>query len=106
MLAQIPASWDESRCLTGAVGDYIVMARRKGDDWYVGAMNAGRARTLDVPMQFLGKGSYLAHIESDDPNWKTNHRTVKSVQQVSAGDTLKLNLDSAGGAVVRLSPEK
>ncbi len=106
MLARIPANWDETRCLTGAVGDYIVMARRKGDDWYVGAMNAGNARTRDVPLRLLGKGKYRAQIESDDPNWKTNHRTVESVQQVSAGDTLKLNLDSAGGAVVRLSPEK
>jgi len=69
-------------------------------------MNAGHARTLNVPLRFLGKGKYRAQIESDDPNWKSNHRTIKSVQQVSAGDTLKLNLDSAGGAVIWFSPEK
>jgi len=106
MLAQIPANWDETRCLAGAVGDYIVMARRKGDDWYVGAMNAGNGRTFDVSLRFLEKGSYRAHIESDDPNWKTNHRTVERTQRVSAGDTLKLKLDSTGGAVIWLAPEK
>lgn len=106
MLAQIPANWDETRCLAGAVGDYILMARRKGNDWYVGAMNAGHARTLEVPLRFLGSGKYRAQIESDDPSWQANHHTVETVQQASAGKILELNLGSASGAVIWLAPAK
>jgi len=106
VLAEIPASWDETKFLAGEVAEYIVMARRHGDAWYIGAMNAGPARTVNVPLNFLGEKSYRAEICTDDPAWQTNHSVVTRSQSVTANQSLPLKLESAGGYVARLSPGK
>jgi alpha-glucosidase len=103
VLAQIPASWDDTRVLSGVVGEHIVIARRHGADWYVGAMNDRRPRALDVPLRFLGPGSYRAEIYADDLHG-TGRRLRRHTEAVSARDTLKAELESAGGYLMRLTP--
>ncbi|MEQ4724210.1 glycoside hydrolase family 97 C-terminal domain-containing protein [Nonomuraea sp. B19D2] len=49
----MPAAWDETRLLSGRPGDHVVLARRAGDRWFVGAGVSGAARTLDVPLTML-----------------------------------------------------
>jgi alpha-glucosidase len=105
MLARIPSTWDDTRCLGGAVGRYIVVARRHGEDWYIGAMNAdATARSIEVPLSFLSPGGYRAEIHSDAPDWQTTHRTARRAEQVTAGMVLKAQLEPAGGYVAWLSP--
>ncbi|HLM56652.1 MAG TPA: glycoside hydrolase family 97 protein, partial [Pyrinomonadaceae bacterium] len=57
-LKAVPTSWDETRALAGEVGEYVVVARRRGRDWYVGAMTNERGREVRVPLTFLGGGDY------------------------------------------------
>lgn len=100
-IADVPASWDETRVVSGVIGEHIVMARRRGKDWYVGAMTNEQARTLDVSLAFLGKGKWTATIWSDG-DAPTDVR--KRAQDVDASATLALALSGGGGAVVTLSP--
>jgi len=103
MLAQIPTSWDDTKVLSGAVGEHIVIARRAGADWYVGAMNDRRRRSLDVPLEFLGAGRYRAEICADDLQASTR-QLLRRTEEVSAQDVLKARLESAGGYMMRLTP--
>jgi alpha-glucosidase len=103
VLAKIPTSWDETKVLDGVVGEYIVVARRHGEDWYVGAMNDRRRRALDAPLRFLGPGRYRAEIYADD---QTTRRLRERTEEVTALDALKIRMESAGGYMARLTPLK
>lgn len=100
MLAKIPTTWDDTKVLSGRVGEHIVLARRQGTDWYIGAMNDRRPRTLDAPLRFLGPGRYRAEIYADN----TERKIAQRSEEVSGQDVLKIPLESAGGFVVRLTP--
>ena len=54
-IAGVPVVWDETRVLAGEVGEYIVTARRSGDDWYIGAITCWTPRDLEIDLSFLGK---------------------------------------------------
>lgn len=102
-LAQVPTSWDETRVLSGEIGRHIVIARRSGQEWYLGAMTNETARTLSVPLDFLlKKGRYQAELHLDG---KRSDRLRRQSRRIEAGpETLALELAANGGAVVRLSP--
>ena len=106
-LKSVPTTWDETRVLAGLVGQFIVIARRSGNEWYAGAMTDGTGRTLDVPLAFLGSGSYRAHVWSDAPdsNEYPDRLESKSVI-VRARDALTLKMANGGGQVVRFVPLK
>lgn len=106
MLARIPSSWDDTQVVSGSVGEFIVMARRQGETWYVGAMNDRRARAVDVPLAFLGAGRYLAEIYTDDAKGKAPRRSVRRTQTVTSREVLKGKLVAAGGYFLRLTPLK
>jgi alpha-glucosidase len=55
-IRQVPSSWDETRVLAAEPGNYAAIARRKGQDWYIGAMNDWTARSLRLPLSFLPAG--------------------------------------------------
>src|SRR5690606_18294190 len=67
-ISQFPSVWDETRVLAGEVGDYIVVARRSGKAWYLGAMTDWTARELELDFSFLGKGKYKIDILEDGVN--------------------------------------
>lgn len=100
-IATVPASWDETRVLSGVIGEHIVIARRHGNDWYVGAMSNETPRTLAVALDFLAQGQWQATLWQDG-------QTVTDVRRerraVDAGTTIDLSLAAGGGATVRLSP--
>lgn len=102
VLVSIPATWDETRCLVGEVGKFIVIARRSGKDWWVGAMAGVVARDLKIPLDFLGPGSFTAEIYSDDRN--ADHGFAHRSETVSSTDALDASLAPAGGHVIRLTP--
>jgi alpha-glucosidase len=101
MLAKIPATWDDTKFISGAVGEYVVLTRRHGLDWYIGAMNGRQERAVEVPLSFLQEGAYEAEIFADDP--QADHRLSRRHQQVTKQDVLRLRLEAAGGCVVRLT---
>ncbi len=102
-LKLVPTTWDETRVINGQVGNYITVARRSGDDWYVGAMTDWTARSLNIPLTYLGKGRFTAQIWQDAEPKKDN-LLAKSSRNVTAQDTLQLDLYSGGGYVMRLTP--
>jgi len=96
----VPTTWDETKFVAGDVDQFVVVARRKGKDWYVGAMGNEQARTVKVPLAFLGEGKFKAKVwqDGDAPT------DVKVTEQVvGAGDSLELALAGSGGAAVRLT---
>lgn len=101
-LKAVPTVWDETHVLDAAVADYIVEARRKGNDWYVGALTDATPRQLTVPLTFLGSGSYKLHIWKDakDSNVHAEHIDIDE-QTVTAKDKLLLPMVGNGGYVAR-----
>ena len=98
-----PTVWNESKALQGEIGEYIVQARRTGNDWFVGAMNGLQARDITVnTADFLKKGKkYQVEIYNDDPTLNTRTKVSAAVQTIKAGKVLKLHLQSSGGAALR-----
>ncbi|MFT4254909.1 MAG: glycoside hydrolase family 97 protein [Caulobacter sp.] len=96
-----PTSWDEIRFVTGEIGQSIVVARRKGDEWWIGALNNETARTVKVPLDFLGKGSWKADVRQDGA---TPNSIEGSNPSLTATSILTLKLAASGGAAARLTP--
>jgi len=98
---RVPTSWDETRFIQGEPGRDIVLARRQGRAWYVGAMAADEARAEHVPLRFLPPGKYRATLwqDGDSPTAVTRRELI-----VSRRDVLALELAAAGGAAVILEP--
>jgi alpha-glucosidase len=104
-LRVVPASWDETRVLNGAPPKYITIARRKGNEWFLGSITDEEARELDVPLSFLGSGAYNAEIYADGPNAATQPTdSVFERRRVDARTVLRLKLAPAGGCAIRLTP--
>ncbi len=102
-LATVPTVWDETKALDAKVGDYLVVARRSGAEWYVGAMTDWTPRDLEVDLSFLGAGEYRAEIYADGLNAsKLASDYTKSKAIVRAGDRLKIKLAPGGGWAARL----
>jgi len=100
----IPTVWDETRVVGAEAGQWITIARRKGNDWWVGTITNGMARSLTVSLDFLPGGTYRAEMYSDTPDAveNPNHLTRES-RQVIPSDKLQLSLAAGGGQVVRFT---
>ena len=98
-------TFDDTKVIEGYPGQNIVMARRNGDNWWLGAMTNNDPRRQSVKLDFLDKGKqYLARIYTDDPTVKTATGVRCSYYTVNAGSTLDFNLTPKGGAAVQLLP--
>ncbi|WP_082548039.1 glycoside hydrolase family 97 protein [Massilia sp. Root335] len=101
-IRRVPTAWDETRYLAGEPGRDIVLARRQGSTWYVGAMTADDAkdgRVERVALRFLPAGRYRVTTWEDGA---TPNDVVRKEREVGAGDVLPLRLASSGGAVAIL----
>ncbi|WP_329126298.1 glycoside hydrolase family 97 protein [Streptomyces sp. NBC_01465] len=100
----VPTSWDESRTLAGSIGQYVAVARRHGDTWYLGAMTDETPRTLSLPLTFLGGGTYTATVYADGTPGTSPFRTpvVVSTRTVTAATTLDVAMAPAGGQAIIL----
>jgi alpha-glucosidase len=106
-LKAVPSSWDETRVLNGVPPKYITVARRRGNEWFVGSITNEDARELDVPLSFLGSGAWDAEIYSDGPNAAAQPKdSVVEKRRVNAQTMLKLKLAAAGGCAIRLAPAR
>jgi len=104
-LAAVPTEWDESKALDGRVSDYVVVARRNGMDWYVGAMSDWTERDLDVELSFLPEGSFTIDAYQDGINADRNASDYKkTTSQVTKTTKLKIHLAPGGGWAARIHP--
>jgi alpha-glucosidase len=97
----VPTAWDETRFLAGDIDAYVVVARRKGKEWYLGAMGTEMPREISLPLDFLGDGKFKAKIYEDGASPTS---LSESMREVTKADTLSLKLAASGGAAVRVVP--
>ena len=102
-VAEIPTVWDETRVLQGEVGEYIVMARRKGDVWYIGGITNWTERDVNIDLSELVKGDYYVELYSDGKN---AHRKGSDYSRTVLGQVSNLSVKMApgGGFVAKIRP--
>ena len=100
-----PTVWDETKVLDGQIGQYAIIVRRKGEEWFVGAITGSHERLVHIPLTFLPPGKdYVAHIYSDDDTVHTRTKVGIEKRTVSCSTKLDVLLRSAGGQAIWLSP--
>ena len=102
-IARIPTVWDETLGLDGKVGEYITMARRSGDEWYVGGLTNWDKRDIIVDLSFLGEGFYEIELFKDGINADRAACDYKRVvMPVPEDRQLKVTLFPGGGFAGRI----
>ena len=104
---RVPTVWDDTKVIHGEIGKYITMARRSGDDWFVGTMTNIDGRKLSIPLEFLPEGkTFTAHIYYDDPKVKIRTQVgIKSIK-VTNKSIIDANLQPSGGQVIWIESSK
>jgi alpha-glucosidase len=108
-IKQVPVDWDETRVLSGKIGDEVVVARkdRNSADWYVGGVTDEQARDAVVRLDFLPAGKrYTATIYRDGPTAEMGAKgkdMVVESRQVRRGDTINVRMAPGGGFAIRLA---
>lgn len=104
VLRTVPGTWDEMHVPLAEFNKYVTVARRNGTDWWVGTLNDGTARTLNLKLDFLGEGEYRAEVYTDAPDAEKNpNHLSKEIRTVTRKDKIELPLAVDGGAVLRIS---
>jgi len=96
----IPASWDETKFVDAIPDSHVVIARRSGENWYVGGVT-NAARTIDLPLSFLGDGVYYAWIYRDG-GATINDMAVEFVE-VTKDTVVNLPMKATGGAALKIT---
>jgi len=106
-ISQIPTTFDETIALDGKVGEYVAIARKKGDRWFVGGLTNWSAREMTIDLSFLGKGTYSAEIFKDGINAGKDATDYKhEIVKIVSADKLIVNMANGGGLAIIISPEK
>ena len=97
-IAQIPTTWDEVVPIAGTIGQYLIIAKRHGNDWYIGAMSNESGLESVIKLDFLDNSTYTVTTISDGINANTHAEDYTlSKQETHANDTLSISLASSGG---------
>ncbi len=103
LMAAIPTTWDETNVIDGKVGEYIVTARQKNNQWFVGGMSNWLARDIDMKFDFLEPGNYTATVCKDGVNAdRYAGDYILSDTIIHKNDTMKIHLAPGGGFVIKL----
>ncbi len=104
-IVNVPVTWDETKVINAQVGNYISVARRNGENWYIGSMTDWSERELEIPLNFLDKGDYQAVIYSDAKDSDINpDNLIKEEYIVNSSDVIHAKMAVGGGMVVKISP--
>ena len=96
LLKKLESTWDETRFIDGYPGEFVCLARRKAGKWYIAAINSGKGRTVDIPLNFIGKGEYKIKIYEDKPGEEMTNLMIRD-ETISAGTTLSVSMMANGG---------
>jgi alpha-glucosidase len=102
-LGAVPTEWDDTKVLDAKIAEYVVVARRNGKDWYIGAMGDWTPHTLEIDLSFLPDGNFTMDAYQDGVNADRNASDYKKTStSVNRGTKLKLKLASGGGWAARI----
>ncbi|MEP6948513.1 MAG: glycoside hydrolase family 97 protein [Ginsengibacter sp.] len=106
-IAKIPTVFDETVALDGKVGEYVAIARKKDNTWYVGAMSNWDARDITIDLSFLGSGNFEAEVFKDGINADRDATDYKKeIIKISSTDKLTVHLSNGGGWAARIYSAK
>jgi alpha-glucosidase len=97
-LSVVPTTWDRTKVLNARIGEYVTVARQKGNDWYIGAMTDWNPRDFQINLDFLDAGKYEMTFYTDGINadrYASDYR--KATRQVSKSDAVTMHLAPGGG---------
>ncbi len=102
---RLPVVWDDTRVLDGAIGQYAIIARRSGTDWFLGAMNAGTNRAFKVILDFLTPGqNYVLHTYLHDAELTTRTHVRIDRSTADSKSTWSFSLPASSGQAAWLTP--
>ena len=105
-IVKVPVVWDDIKVLSAKTGDYLLLARRSGSDWFVGGMTDWTPRQRELDLSFLPDGEYVMDIFQDGINADKHAQDYKHVKKsVKAGDKMKIEMAPGGGWVARIIPK-
>jgi alpha-glucosidase len=99
----VPTVWDDIKFLSGYPGDHIAIAKRSGDNWFIGIMNNSKSKSIELKLNFLPAGNYEADTWSDTKNSDKDPKEIKTEKKsVKTGDVIKVTMAENGGFVAVL----
>lgn len=102
-LSDVPTTWDETKVLDGKLGEYIIIARKKGSDWYIGGLTNWTEREIEIDLSEVADGKYAASLYTDGVNANRNAGDYQyEEKQVSSANPLKVTMKKGGGFVIHL----
>ncbi|MFC3562248.1 glycoside hydrolase family 97 protein [Pedobacter jamesrossensis] len=105
-ISRIPTTWDQTIAIDGKVGEYAIIARKKGDKWYISGMTDWNARNFKIDLPFLDNKTYQMDVLSDGINADRHASDYKiSHDKTEKGKTITINLEKGGGWCAILTPQ-
>jgi alpha-glucosidase len=103
-ISKVPVTWDETVCLNASISHYVTVARKSGNDWYLGSMTDFSARNFDIPLSFLEEGQYSVTLFRDGINVDRRAEDYATETfSVTNKSILKLKLAAGGGYACKIS---
>ena len=104
-MVDVPTVWDETVGVAGGIGRFAVVARRKGTDWWLGAITNWEKRDIEIPTAFLGSGEWKVELFEDASDSDKNAENyIKREFSVKADEKIKMRLAPGGGLAARFTP--
>jgi len=100
-IKEVPTTWDETRVLDAKLHEYIIMARRKGSEWYIGSINNHSARMINISLKFLSPGTHKVIIYRDASDGNPNH-LIQEEKMVNPTEILTIRLNAGGGTAIKI----
>jgi alpha-glucosidase len=102
---KVKTVWDDTKVIDGEVGEYITVARRSGDNWFVGSITNTQARKITISTNFLEKDKkYTVKIYQDDDKVQTKTKVSIIEKKIKGGEVLNFNLKASGGVAIMITP--
>lgn len=100
----VPTTWDETRVLAGEIGEYVVIARRSGEEWFIGAITNEQPRAMSWRLDMLGRGAYVAEMYGDALSNGTRTGVGVASYRVTNDTIWRCEMATGGGQAMRLRP--
>lgn len=100
---ELPATWDEIKYIEGDVENYAVLARRNGNDWWIGGITCdSKGKDVNLNLDFLGEGNYAATYYSDNGTTGSDSTVALSAETITKGKTKSMHMDANGGFAIKI----